>query len=199
MQNNGIKFNPYEMEILQDRVFLPAKRAVIEKVEDMLSEFQALLATHEQYQAKAEEKFGIEFQSSKISRGENYRGLPYVVLDYPRYFKQEDVFGFRTMLWWGNFYSFTLQVQGSLLQKIVLDPARMNWEEETFIGAGASPWEYHYEKDNYRLLNAKETVSIGEMPFLKLSRKIPVTSSSEEVMETGLRAYKDFIKGVLLG
>ena len=37
--------------------------------------------------------------SPKIAKGENYLGLPYVILDYPRIFGKEDVFAFRTMFW----------------------------------------------------------------------------------------------------
>ena len=47
---------------------------------------------------------GENAYSGKISRGENYRGLPYLILDYPAYFSQKDIFAFRTMFWWGHFF-----------------------------------------------------------------------------------------------
>ena len=48
----------------------------------------------------------------KISKGENYKGLPWVVLDYPRLFGREDVFAIRTLFWWGNYFSVTLHLKG---------------------------------------------------------------------------------------
>src|SRR6187402_1143085 len=48
----------------------------------------------------------------KISRGENYKGLPYVILDYPRLFGREDVFAVRTMFWWGHSFHVTLHLKG---------------------------------------------------------------------------------------
>ena len=42
--------------------------------------------------------------SPKISRGEQYLGLPYVMLDYPRIFSKENVFAIRTFFWWGNYF-----------------------------------------------------------------------------------------------
>ena len=50
--------------------------------------------------------------SPKISKGENYKGLPWLVLDYPRYFNKEDIFAIRTLFWWGNFFSITLHISG---------------------------------------------------------------------------------------
>ena len=35
------------------------------------------------------------FHSPKISKGENYKGLPYVMLDYPRCFGKTDIFAIR--------------------------------------------------------------------------------------------------------
>lgn len=48
----------------------------------------------------------------KISRGEHYGGLPYRVLDFPRYFEQENVLAWRTVFWWGQFFSITVHLKG---------------------------------------------------------------------------------------
>ena len=50
----------------------------------------------------------------KIAKGENYLQLPYVLLDYPRCFDKENIFAIRTMFWWGNFFSITLHLSGSI-------------------------------------------------------------------------------------
>ena len=53
----------------------------------------------------------LEPASAKISKGENM-GLPWVMLDYPRLFGQEDVLAIRTMFWWGHCFSVTLHLKG---------------------------------------------------------------------------------------
>ena len=59
----------------------------------------------------------VDALNGKIFRGENYRQLPYLVLDYPKHFSKESVLAFRTMLWWGNFFSCTLHLQGKALDE----------------------------------------------------------------------------------
>jgi hypothetical protein len=115
----------------------------------------------------------------RIFRGDNYKYLPYAVMDYPALYTRENSFAYRTMFWWGNFFSFTLYLQG-----IYLDLYRNNLMEEVkelkgkdfYFCVSETPWQYHYEKDNYipldELLKEKGHVEklIGERGFIKLSR-----------------------------
>ena len=55
--------------------------------------------------------------SPKIARGENYKGLPYVMLDYPRCFDKQDVCAVRSFFWWGHYFSCTLHLKGAYLRQ----------------------------------------------------------------------------------
>lgn len=86
----------------------------------------------------------------KISKGENYKGLPYMILDYPAIFSKTAVFALRTMFWWGNFFSVTLHLSGSYKDVLAGKIA------QGFSGAGkgfyistGEEWEHHFEEDNY--------------------------------------------------
>ena len=57
---------------------------------------------------------------AKLSKGENLNGLPYRVMDFPRIFKQEDVFAIRTLVWWGKQISVTLHLKGKYLKQFKL-------------------------------------------------------------------------------
>src|SRR5690349_5675936 len=118
MQNNANKFNTYERQVVQDTTFLMAKREIIRKVEDLFAGLQYVLDKNSKQVREVEKALGITFQGPKISKGDNYRGLPYVVLDHPRYFQKEDVCSFRSMFWWGHFFSFTLHLQGECWNKV---------------------------------------------------------------------------------
>ncbi len=119
---------------------------------------------------------GVLVKSGKLSKGELYRGLPYYVLDYPRCFKKEGVFAFRTMCWWGNFFSGTWHISGKYL-----DPIRLRLIEnladirssEVFICVNSHPWDYHYQPDNYDKagdITTERLLAILEHhPFVKLS------------------------------
>ena len=52
----------------------------------------------------------------RISRGEQYKGLPWVMLDYPRVFGKENVLAVRTMFWWGHYFTVTLHLKGEYLR-----------------------------------------------------------------------------------
>jgi len=67
--------------------------------------------------------------SPKISRGENYLGLPYLVLDYPRLFRPDAVLAIRTFFWWGHFFSSTLQLSGGYKTEFL---SRLQAAQETF-------------------------------------------------------------------
>ena len=41
-----------------------------------------------------------------------------------------------------------------------------------YISVGTSPWQYHYESENYELLTAHHLEPMEKCSFLKLSKKI---------------------------
>ena len=89
----------------------------------------------------------------KISRGENYGGLPYLVLDFPRQFDSLNIFAIRTMFWWGHEFSSTLHLAGKY--KLNLAPRieaayHQLARQQYYIGVNEDPWQHHFEEDNYR-------------------------------------------------
>lgn len=173
--------NEKELNYLSDTDFLLTKRKLIGQLQVLLTLAQ------EQLQALIREQgpplpAGCLQRAGKISRGENYRGLPYLVLDYPRLLAKEDIFSFRTLFWWGHFFSCTLHLQGKSLRqyrqqlKITLSQAG-TLPDDSWICVNHTPWEYHYGPDNYRLISdlpTEELENILEKDFIKVSRKIPL-------------------------
>ncbi len=163
-----------ELLILQDTDFLLTKAAALKKISGLLEE------TREELKRCVENSNfsfpdGTELLNGKISRGENYRTLPYIVLDYPTLFSKNSVFAYRTMFWWGNFFSATLHIEGVALDNykntITLNLNRL-LKKDIYIGVGDTPWQYHYEEANYVLLSNAHRDFITNSKFLKLSKKI---------------------------
>jgi hypothetical protein len=117
--------------------------------------------------------------SPKISKGENYLGLPYVMLDYPRYFKSNDTLAIRTFFWWGNFFSISLHLSGAMKSTAILFlKSNFEWMQQNnyYLCIHSDPWEHHYEADNFRLLKNYSAVEfeamIQQKDFVKISISI---------------------------
>ena len=146
-------------------------------------------------QSELKKVLGKSQMSGKISKGENYRNFPYLVLDYPATFSKEDIFAFRTMFWWGSFFSFTIHLQGRFLEQY-RQHFSANIEKlashDTFICVNSSPWEYHYEADNYKLLHPSDHDLMNRHPFLKISKRIELRQ-----WENLPKEASDFLKFLL--
>ncbi len=115
-----------------------------------------------------------DIEYGKIFKGENYRLLPYLVLDYPKLFKKHDTFTYRTMFWWGNFFSSTLYLEGDFFNAVrskIIENIDSLIEQKTFLSVSKTPWEYHYEPSNYQLANLRNIQYVEKCNFLKLSKK----------------------------
>src|SRR5690606_19467623 len=109
-------FTEKELEFINDSEFLRVKQAVTTKIHSLLRKTEASI----KYAIQSENLLlpsNLLVKAGKISKGERYQDLPYQVLDYPRFFNQEDIITFRTMFWWGNIVSCTLHIQGASLDQ----------------------------------------------------------------------------------
>jgi len=164
----NVKLSKEEMTLVTDAGFILTKNRIIQKVYDLFGEVsQAFTATNT---ALPPEVLAIH---PKIAKGENYQGLPWVMLDYPRRFSATDVFAVRCFFWWGHFFSITLQLQGKyqhqyapLLQKNL--PITEWW-----VGTGSDAWQHHFDDGNYS--NGSSATDLIRLPFIKLAKKIPLS------------------------
>ncbi len=191
-----MQLTPEEFGILNNSRFLLVKADVVAKVR---AEFEQLEG---QYLAIVN-KEGValpSFAPPKISRGENYKGLPYLVLDYPAVFEKENILAFRTMFWWGNFFSITLHLQGTYKEQYleyIKQALLRNKLSGLYVSCNATAWEYHYKEDNYRLVeqmtNEEIERTLGQYNFIKLSAKLDLA---------GYEQLQDFMQewfGVMVG
>lgn len=163
---------------MQDREFLLSKIEIGKKIEELMGKVEQLLYASIQKYPWPEE---VLSKSGKISKGENYRGLPYHMLDFPRRFGKEGTFAFRTMFWWGNFFSATLHLSGKYLKnrrEALLANLEHIRYSQAYICVNNTPWEYHYGNDNYRPAiefdHEELKVLFKEKPFVKISFKWPL-------------------------
>ncbi|WP_018611371.1 hypothetical protein [Segetibacter koreensis] len=168
----------YERQLVADPHILIAKNTIIKKV------YQLFGTLSEEYKNEVASTIlsKQDFITPKISRGENYQGLPYVVLDFPRQFGKEDVFAIRSFFWWGNFFSITLHLAGCYQQQyssVIYNAISNNLFSGWYIATGENQWEHHFETNNYLSLTEARNDDIDKLPFLKMAKKIPLSKWDE--------------------
>lgn len=180
-----IQLLPFEIELLSNTDIILTKNVILQKLYSFLEEIQiaqqAIIKKNSSY--IPEEILKISF---KISKGENYRGLPWLVLDFPRFFERENIFAIRTMFWWGNFFSVTLHLSGrykKIFEKnILLNIHRLN-PADFYLCTGNKEWEHHFDDTNYKKigdLGSSEIASVFEKKtYLKLAARSPLDSITE--------------------
>jgi hypothetical protein len=183
-----IRLSSFETELLNNSEWILTKNNILKKTQSVLERVQENISD---YTALHRQMFPPQVIaiSPKISKGENYKGLPWLMLDYPRYFGKEgsslgqaNIFAIRTMFWWANFFSTTLHLSGIFKQEYHLAIIR-HYEDlcknEYYCCVSSDQWQHHFEKENYRRLNEltqNEFIElIREKAFIKLSRRFPLT------------------------
>lgn len=168
--------SPTELELVNNSDWILTKNAVIDKVYTLFGGLSEVY--HTELEEKSFSTVGqTGFRSPKISKGEQYRGLPWVMLDYPRYFTTSDTFAVRSFFWWGKFCSITLQLSGIFCEKYAgtLQQYFHSHPESTrdwYIGKGEDAWQHHFEENNYQPLEEFTVENFATLPFIKLAKKI---------------------------
>jgi hypothetical protein len=164
-----IRLSPKELRLAKDAGIILTKNAVLQKVKQLFGELQVL------YHAIAIEK-SIVAGNPRISRGENYQDLPWVMLDYPRHFDRSEIRAIRTMFWWGNYFSITLHLSGSpkdLAESRIISNYRKLNKRGFYICSTDEQWKHEISKENYVSLdsiNQKDFERIvSDKTFVKLA------------------------------
>ncbi len=153
MDSAKLRLSEEELRLVNDPGIILTKNAIIAKVYELFG----LLAAD--FRAKTILPGEVAGIAPKIARGENYHGLPYVILDYPRYFSTADVLAIRCFFWWGNFFSITLHLKGLYRE---MSSAVIMQQYETLSAAGYSlaisddEWHHHFGDDNYRSISSMD-------------------------------------------
>lgn len=168
-----------EQQLVTNTAWILTKRKIIDKVDLLLGDVsvrqQAVIENEKDWLPAA-----VVLSTPKIAKGENYLGLPYLLLDYPRCFNSDDIFAVRTMFWWGNFFSITLHLSGNYKeryqQKIIENISAV--KQDVFICVHESQWQHHFEADNYISIKKLQEDALRKMivekPFIKLAISFPL-------------------------
>jgi hypothetical protein len=173
MEVSKIHLSPAEIELMQNAQIILTKNRVLEKIKGLLEDVQEKQIHFMEGSKNASPIFNVP---PKISRGENYSGLPYLILDYPRRASANEFFFIRTMFWWGNFFSCTLHLAGDSKQyyKKYIQEAYRSLQEH-LISSTDNPWVHDLTEAHYCKISAMNSKQFAEncerFDHIKIARK----------------------------
>ena len=171
-----VMLSEFEAMLVTNTEWILTKHTIIQKAAEMLSSQVDVINNN--FMISAASAFPeLTACVPKISKGEKYRELPYVILDYPAIFSKSDVFALRTMFWWGHFISVTLQLSGKYKKQseAFIEKNLPGANPSLYISSGNEAWQHHFEADNYTLLSLMDAATlhkkIVQPSFIKIALK----------------------------
>lgn len=170
MERAKITLSEQEHRLMMDPSVILTKNRVIEKIYELFghcsSDCLSMLMLPPEVAAI----------HPKIAKGEAYRGLPYVMLDYPRYFTSNDVLAIRTFFWWGNYVSVTLHLKGrylSIFGRSILERYAELVDQQWAVSIGEDEWDHDLNGGGYLFLAQMDKKRLEDQllngVFVKLS------------------------------
>ncbi len=169
----NVSLSAFEKQLVADPEWILTKNRIIEKVFVL---FGSLSEAYSLHGSLHQLPVTVTATAPKISKGENYKGLPYVMLDYPRCFSKEDVFAVRTFFWWGHFFSITLHLKGIYLkqyQSAIQHAINNKQLTGAWLNITDDEWEHHFEQTHMQ--SAEAATIAAEAGIIKLAYKIELS------------------------
>ncbi|MBU3743455.1 MAG: hypothetical protein FGM61_02760 [Sediminibacterium sp.] len=194
MGSSKVTLSPEEWALVSNPDIILTKNAIIEKVYQMLGEMAEYYANIVQ-QLPEEYKSEWMNPSPKIARGEQYQELPWVMLDYPRYYADGNTKGIRTFFWWGHGFSIHLLLQGTYCNQwknnahTFIHTANENW----WMDVGTDPWQHHFREAAYIPIHRMQLQQVNELNYIKYSCWFPLTDW-EQIPEKCTEIFKRWIQ-----
>lgn len=177
MNGAKIQLSEDELKLVQNANWILTKNTIIQKVYFLFGNLSEEMKNNLHHVNLPIE---ILQTTPKISRGESYKNLPYVMLDYPRLFNKKNVFAIRTFFWWGNYFSITFHLKG-LYKEMFSEAIKKNIslliENNFYISNSEDEWQHEVDDiNNYQLMSLLNQTDINKIfvqqNFLKFSAKI---------------------------
>lgn len=162
-----------EWNTVQNFDFLLTKNGIIDKVQHFFSHIGKEYITLAQPFLR-ENNSAYFTIAPKVSKGEKYEGLPYLMLDYPRFFQNGNTFAIRTFFLWGKTFSISLLLEGDCKQqlqtKVFENKKLKTWQYEV----ENSPWIHYKMNDECNPFSTITALQMDQHSFLKLSKNKPL-------------------------
>jgi hypothetical protein len=199
MNGAKIRLSAPEMKLVTDTQWILTKNSIIARLVEGLA---GLSEAYRPIWEGAVLPGGPYPTSPKISKGENYKGLPWIVLDYPRLFGREDVLAVRTLFWWGHYFSVTLHLKGrykDILLPVLRGRLALLADAGFHICVSEDEWRHELAADNYVALAGIDGSLLEGLlareGFVKFSC-VTALGSGVSLEKTLIRLYEAVVKSI---
>jgi hypothetical protein len=189
-----IHLSPQETELLANTEWLLLKEQIIQKIISLFGEMHELFRENIIENRSMLPSF-ISEKGGKISKGNYFKGLPYVVLDYPACFEKKNIFVVRCFFWWGNYFIISLHLSGKYMPHGNDQKKWLTYFKEKNFSINKSEDEWCQDWDD-----CYEEIELNKIPaannFLKFAAKINISPLDEvpEFLEYKFREILSFYR-----
>ena len=116
--------------------------------------------------------------AAKTTRGNNFLGYPWTIIDFPRKFEADGFLALRILCLRGHCFSITLHLSGEpfkyYLKNIIARKSQI--PSHYFLSANSDEWMHIIDEKNYWRMDQSEidfSKEIQNSTYLKIAHKIP--------------------------
>jgi hypothetical protein len=169
MRKSTNKLTKHELNFAKSTLYPLTKQQIVHKTNLLFNDLGKKLV-----QNLGEHQL-INSTEYKITRGENYNAMPYVVLDFPRLLGKDFEVVCRTMFWWGHYFSCNLIIKTELID-VEQTAKNIAGKSKIKLWTGNNLWEQNLQTDEYAKLKKLTEAEIIEVlkrqPYLKMATRI---------------------------
>lgn len=170
-------FNQSELALIQSDAFFKTKQHIYDNI---IAQYNILSADIEALKSDYLNLFSAAShpEGGKISKGENYMGCPYLVLDNPRCYKEDYILACRTMFLWSHYFvaTFIYKQSEAVHHRFFTRFTASKQNANQYILFTNKLWQHHVTSENYLPLeNAAAEWTNDKIPvdLIKIVMVIP--------------------------
>ncbi|MBC7383301.1 MAG: hypothetical protein H7296_09985 [Bacteroidia bacterium] len=164
------KLTNEELELISGTYYPLLKKSAMEKVQAQL-----VILGEQLQQINLAEALG-NVNGYKISRGENYQDLPYIVLDYPKISGEGFKMLCRVVFWWGKYVGLQFFLNQKYFQadELIEQSTEIN---DLYVLINDQIWNNDINHQSFQLLKTmtkEEKNALKTLPYLKFIQVQPI-------------------------
>ncbi|MFA6259897.1 MAG: hypothetical protein WC760_00375 [Bacteroidia bacterium] len=174
MQKSTIKLTNHQLDFASSTEYPLLKHQIMEQVGLLL---------HDTANQLNDSDLFTTAQHWKVTRGENYDKMPYLALDFPSVSHKSFPVLYRTLFWWGHYFSLNLLVRRELLTK-----QRIRLSVPAYVLNGEDLWDNNVERSYIKTAEIDLNSLQGE--YVRIAQTFPI--SAYEQLNLAPDVYKNW-------
>ncbi|MFI5171920.1 MAG: hypothetical protein ACHQFW_05990 [Chitinophagales bacterium] len=195
---SDLNFDAAETSLMFNPDVFLLKRQVNQKIYVLFEQIKIRLkdtSEHKQFSFPD----NTDITTGKISQGENYQGCPWIMLDFPRLFTKHEIFAFRTLFWYGHFFTCSILCSGGIAKnkmRSLIGNVKLLHGSEVFFSNHSDAWLHDINDIQFikveELAGADIEKHVAETGYFKLSSKF-ISTKPEEIVSKTENIYRLFL------